>query len=78
MNYGKTGKMKYIEELSSGDTFKINNQLFLLTFDHKKCGAKLAYSFNNGSSKWFDSQTIVESQPLYMLDSDNNIIPIKS
>lgn len=69
--------MKYIEELSSGDTFKSNNQFFLLTSDYKKSGAKLAYRFNDGSPKWFDSQAIVESQPVYILDSENNTIPIK-
>lgn len=77
MNYGKIGKMKYIEELSSGDTFKSNDKFFLLTSDFKKSGAKLAYCLEDGCAKWFDSQTIVESQPIYILDENNNTIPLK-
>lgn len=77
MSYGKIGKMKYIEELSNGDSFKFNNKVFLLTSDFKKSGAKLAYSLEDGSPKWFDSQAIVESLQIYTLDNENNTIPIK-
>lgn len=69
--------MKYVEELSNGDTFRIDNKFFLLTSDFKKSGAKLAYSLDNGCAKWFDSQTIVESQPIYILDENNNTIPVR-
>lgn len=77
MNYGKIGKMKYIEELSHGDVFTIDTKTFLLTSDFKKSGDKLAYSMVDGSPKWFSSQAIVEVVPIYTLDSDNNTIPIK-
>jgi hypothetical protein len=69
--------MKYIEELCPGDTFQSDNKFFLLTSDFKKSGAKLAFSLQDGSAKWFDSQTIVDILPIYCLDKDNNIIPIK-
>lgn len=69
--------MKYIEELCAGDTFQSDNKFFLLTCDFKKSGAKLAFSLQDGSAKWFDSQTIVEAMPIYRLDNDNNTIPLK-
>jgi hypothetical protein len=69
--------MKYIEELCPGDTFQSNNKFFLLTSDFKKSGAKLAFSLQDGSAKWFDSQTIIETLSIYRLDNENNTIPLK-
>lgn len=77
MNCGKIGKMKYIEELIAGDTFEIENKFFLLTSDFKKNGSRLAFSLQDGSAKWFNSQAIVESLPVYRLDNDNNTVPLK-
>ena len=76
MNYGKIGKMKYIEELSAGECFTHDNQLFILTVDFKKNGQKLAYSLINGSSRWMNSQDIIEVSPIYTLDENNNISPV--
>jgi hypothetical protein len=69
--------MKYIEELSSGDCFIHNSRKFLLTSDFRKNGHRLAYSLTDGFSSWLDEQQIVELLPIYFLDKDNNIIPIK-
>jgi hypothetical protein len=69
--------MKYIEELTAGDTFESNGLIFLLTVDFKKSGDKLAYCLINGSPKWFSSQTIVEAIPVYSLDNENNPVAIK-
>jgi hypothetical protein len=69
--------MKYIEELSNGDCFDYDGAKFLLTADFRKNGDKLAYSASNGTAKWFSGQTIVEICPIYTLDNNNNIIPIK-
>lgn len=76
MNYGKIGKMKYIEELSPGECFTFNNQLFILTIDFKRNGQKLAYCLTDGSSRWVNSQDIVESTSIYTLDDNNNFSPV--
>jgi hypothetical protein len=69
--------MKYIEELSPGDSFSYQNHLFLLTSDFKSNGNRLCYSLIDGFPTWLSSQTIVEHSPIYSLDKDNNTIPIK-
>ena len=69
--------MRYLEELESGDSFSYENQVFLLTSDFKASGNRLCYSLTNGFAKWLSGQTIVESCPIYILDKDNNTIPIK-
>lgn len=69
--------MKYIEELHSGDTFLESNSIYLLTCDHKANGDRLCFCLSNGLPKWFGSSTIVSQNPIYYLDSENNIVPIK-
>lgn len=69
--------MKYIEELTSGDCFIVDNKPYLLTIDFKSNGSKLAYSLENGSPRWVKNTDIVEIMPVYRLDKDNNIIAIK-
>jgi hypothetical protein len=69
--------MKYIEELNLGDTFSYKDNIFVLTSDFKSNGYKLCYSLGTGNAHWLASQTIVEHSPTYILDKDNNIIPIK-
>jgi|694.fasta_scaffold05897_12 hypothetical protein len=68
--------MKYLEELNIGDSFSYQNQVFLLTSDFKANGNKLCYSLNTGFPTWLSSQSIVEHSPIYILDKDNNIIPL--
>lgn len=77
MNYGKIGKMKYIEELEHGDCFSYNNQKFLLTADFKSSGDRLCYNLINGSSSWMKSNSMVDVCPIYTLDDNNNISPVK-
>lgn len=69
--------MKYIEELAPGDCFTFNNNKYLLTSDFKSSGTRLSYSLNNGSPKWFEANTMVSQEPIYILDKNNNIIAIK-
>lgn len=69
--------MKYIEELSCGDCFKIDNQLFILTSDFRKNGQKLAYSLLSGNPRWMNSTDITETISIYTLDENNNISPVK-
>lgn len=70
--------MNYIEELEGGSTFSYDNKLFLLTSDFKKDGSRMSIDMANGFPLWLKSQTIVESTPLFKLDSENNIIAIKN
>lgn len=68
--------MKYIEELDTGTTFEKNSVIYLLTSDFKK-DHKLAYSFKDGSCRWFKNDDIVDIALLYILDKDNNFVAIK-
>lgn len=78
MNFGRIGKMKYIEELSNGDFFKYEHNFYLLGSDFKKNGDRLSYSLNSGFPLWVSNQTVVEKIELYTLDVENNVIPIKT
>lgn len=69
--------MKYLEELFPGDSFKLQDQTYILTSDFKKKGDRYCIDLNNGSSRWILGNTIVEMCPVYTLDKDNNIIAIK-
>jgi hypothetical protein len=69
--------MKYIEEIYSGDCFIIDNKPYLLTTDFKSNGCKLAFSLENGCPRWVKNKDIIEIMPVYRLDIDNNIIPLK-
>lgn len=78
MNYGKIGKMKYIEELAVGDVFVFQSKLFILTSDFKKNGSRLATCLSDGFPSWFKSDEIVHINQIFTLDTDNNIIPIQN
>lgn len=69
--------MKYIEELSVGDTFTLDNNVFILTSDFKNNGDRSCILLSNGNPRWLSSQTTVEVTPIYILDKDNTIIPLK-
>lgn len=69
--------MKYIEELENGDVFTYNNSTYVLTHDMKMNNDRLCYSLSDGSSRWLKPDTIVTHEPIYILDSNNNIQPVK-
>lgn len=69
--------MKYLEELSPGDCFEFKDSNYVVLFDYKKNGDRHCVSLNNGSTRWLKSDSIVDLCPIYKLDSDNNILPIK-
>lgn len=69
--------MKYIEELSPGDSFISDNNNYLLTSDFKRNGSRLCYDLKSGNPKWFDANAVVDIEPIYILDKDNTIIAIK-
>lgn len=69
--------MKYIEELNVGDTFSHNNEIFILTADFKKNNQRNCVCLTTGLSRWFNAEDIVHSCPIYTLDKENNIVPMK-
>lgn len=69
--------MKYLEELSIGDTFFFDEDLFILTPDFKASGHKNCINLNTGFARWLSDQTVVYLSPIYRLDADNAVVPIK-
>lgn len=75
---GRIFVMKYIEELSAGDSFEFSGSYYVLTSDHKRNGNRQAINLNTGFAKWFDENEIVDICPVYILDEDNNIIALRN
>ena len=69
--------MKYLEELEPGDCFEFENNNYLLLLDYKKNGDRCSAMLSNGSTRWLKPDSIVDICPVYTLDQDNNILPIK-
>lgn len=69
--------MKYLEEVKTGDSFSYEEQVYIATSDYKKNGDKLCVNLKTGFGKWLTPNSIVEISPIYLLDSDNNIIAIR-
>jgi hypothetical protein len=69
--------MKYVEEIQYGDCFNHENKYFILTTDFKKNGDRLAVCLSDGTSKWIQSNAIIETIDIFTLDKDNNIIAMK-
>jgi hypothetical protein len=69
--------IKYIEELKNGDFFEFENSIYLLSFDFKKNGDRMAINTKNGQSRWISSSSMIETCELYIMDKDNNIIALK-
>jgi hypothetical protein len=69
--------MKYLEELSPGDCFEFQNNNYVVLLDYKKSGQRCCAMLSNGSTRWLNPDAIVDISPIYTIDKDNNIIPIK-
>lgn len=72
--------MRLLEELSGGDVFNVDNIYFLLTTDFKTGKTndfKRCVSLSDGSSRWIDSSTVVDNIPIFTMDHNSTIIPIK-
>ena len=69
--------MKFIEELSCGDCFQVDNDFFIVTTDFKKNNSRACISLQSGSSRWFDANFTVDTINIYRLDKENNLIPFK-
>ena len=69
--------MKYLEELSHGECFRLNNELFILTSDFRNNDTKLCYSLSSGFPKWLKNDSMIDVCPIYTLSPENNVLPIK-
>lgn len=67
----------YIEELECGDCFIHNNSKYIMGIDVKKNGNKLCINLENGSPRWFESDSIIEKIAIFYTDKESNIIAIK-
>lgn len=69
--------MKYIEEFEAGDGAEINGEYYVVSSDFKSNGQRMCISLTTGFCRYFKADTIANSNPLYILDKDSNLIPIK-
>ena len=69
--------MKYLEELNPGDGIQLNDEYFVVTGDYKADGQRMCVSLTTGFCRYLKGDTIIISSPLYTLDKEMNIIPIK-
>lgn len=72
--------MRFLEDLSSGDCFKLDDDFFIVTSDFKlgkHYQSRSCVNLINGSFRWILANTIIDYFPIFYLDKDNNITPIK-
>jgi hypothetical protein len=69
--------MKYLEELNPGDSMELNNEYYIVTSDFKNDGSKMCVSLKTGFCRYLKPDAIVNSLPLYFLDKESNVVPIK-
>lgn len=72
--------MKRLEDLLPGDTFSDGNNYFIVTSDYRsrKTGRdSCCVNLKTGNIAWVAASEFVEIDPIYTLDSDNNIVPLK-
>jgi hypothetical protein len=72
--------MKFVEELKPGECFSYENNYFIISSDFKKSKEgilKSCIEIKTGLSKWIKDNTTVEIIPLFTLDLESNIIPIR-
>lgn len=69
--------MKYIEELSNGDSFILDGNYYIITSDFKKNGYRLCVDLKTGSGRWINPSENIDNVDIFTFDKDNNIIAIK-
>lgn len=74
---GRLSKVKYLEELEPGDSFVFENVCYVKLLDYKKNGDRCCANLKDGSTRWLESNSFVDLNPLYSLDKDNNIVALK-
>ena len=71
--------MKYLEELIPGNSFRENDELYLLSTDFKfKDNKKYFFCLNmkTGFPKWISASTVVNNEPLFFIDNEQNVVAI--
>lgn len=76
---GRLGRLplKYIEELQSGESFTFQDKHWIVTTDFKHDGQRLCYDLSSGCPQWLKANDTVIISPIYSLDKNNNICPLK-
>jgi len=69
--------MKYIEELENGDCFLYNTATFVITADFDRNRNRFCINLSTGTPRWFTPETMVEKNPIFILDDNSNILPVK-
>ena len=69
--------MKYLEELDIGECFAFDNNIYINTQDFKKNKSRLALNVKTGIGRWLSHETMVDLVDLFIMDKDNNFMPIK-
>ena len=70
--------MKYLEELESGESFVLDSKYFIVTTDFKSSGKRLCYNLTNGNPQWIEPNIVVALEPIYVMDKENNVLPIRN
>ena len=70
-------QVKYIEELDTGECFEFNKDLYIVSTDYKKNRDRSCVNLSTGFVKWINASTIVQESPIYTLDEENNVIPLR-
>lgn len=72
--------MKFVEELDGGDCFLLNGKYYIVSNDYSKKKSedfRSCIKISDGFSNWIKSNEVVEQIPLFTLDIESNIVPIK-
>lgn len=73
-------QMKFLEDLSSGDCFKLEDNFYIVTSDFKlgkHAQSRSCVSLKDGTFRWISSNSMVETIPIVSIDQNSNIIPVK-
>lgn len=69
--------MNYLETVSGGDTFTYKDDMYVSTSDFKKNGSRLCVNLKDGSMRWLDPSVLITKNPIYSMDNNSDIIPVK-
>ncbi|HUU87223.1 MAG TPA: hypothetical protein VMX17_05675 [Candidatus Glassbacteria bacterium] len=70
--------MKYLEELIPGECFTFEKNHYIKLGDYKKSGERCCVSLNTGTTRWLQENIMVDLEPIYSLDRENNVIAIRN
>jgi hypothetical protein len=73
----EVNNMKYLEETNTGLCVLYESNYYILSSDFKSNGSRMCVNLLNGSNRWIDGNAMVKIIPLYRMDKENNIIPLR-